>query len=450
MLRPTRAMLALLLVCLLVSVDASLQTSIVFDRTNAWWTPWLYKVGPLSVADVVIIGVTAFTLFQLILRGFAILKSPYLAICSLALAYLGLGLLYNLLVYPAWKPFLFDVKTFLYLIVPYLFLHTSRDQSIANWFSPKRLFFYGLIAAAGDLVVVTLQGEIIAEQSIFGLPVVPPFLPAVVPLVGVLLVKTPWHRFLFLLLFGAVMANLLNRLEIIGLFHFAIAAVVVTTLATYRNKGRISRVATVLLMAVAAHLGSALIVVYDPFETFFSEFKSGGILIRQLQFENALLSLERNFPTPTGTGLGTTWFEYIPIVDPTGYSIGTSVGTTLEESRAMPVKYIFNWTAPILLYRWGLLGTVTLYVLAGVFFESAARKIGRIKELNSDQEDWRFLYAVLLIAFVFILEHFSFFGSPSPSLVTSLLAFYVENELRRKLATFPIESERNSRRRLAS
>ena len=131
------------LVILLLSVESSLQTSIALDRSLAWWTVWLYKIGPLTLADIDIILIALNVFIRRywidLRKKVTFLFSPYLALCYLAMVYLLIGVLYNLFVFPNWKTFLYDVKAVIYLTIPYSFLHICNNEQLRQWFSYRNI-----------------------------------------------------------------------------------------------------------------------------------------------------------------------------------------------------------------------------------------------------------------------------------------------------------------------
>src|SRR2546422_1843105 len=131
--------LASLLLLLVATLDFTLQTSSVLEKTT-YWTPWLLKLGPISVSDIAIVLLATYTLFRFCQRP-AIPNSPYVLLCSLLVLYLVIGIIYNLQVFSLWKTYLYDVKIVMYLIVPYFFLFVIRArENIIRVFTPKKIF----------------------------------------------------------------------------------------------------------------------------------------------------------------------------------------------------------------------------------------------------------------------------------------------------------------------
>ena len=160
---------------LFLSVESSLQTSIIWDRSTAWWTPWLYKIGPFSIADIIIILITVVTINRILLQGkIGFSQMKYRLICLFAFIYLYLGFIYNIGIYTFWKTYLYDVKAFLYLTIPYFFLYTLKNSrtKIIEWFTPRRIFTYCIVASFIDWAIVNIIGQIEYPQHLH-LPVIP-------------------------------------------------------------------------------------------------------------------------------------------------------------------------------------------------------------------------------------------------------------------------------------
>lgn len=425
---PVRYGLALLLIILLLTVESSLQTSIIWDRTIAW-TPWLYKIGAFSMADLVIIGVTAFTLLCLSLRA-SIPRSAYLAVCGLAVGYLGIGLIYNLLVYTFWKAYFYDVKDVLYLIIPYLFLRVAANSRIRHWFTLQRVFLYAAIAAVADFVIVTVWGNS-EYPSYLGLPAFPMLVPFSVILAGGFFAKTWRQRGIFVLLFLFEVVNAANRLSLGVLFG---AGITFGTIIILMLRLKFTQKFVLMLLWFLASQVLYHSLLANPYEIPFLATKSEGSVIRQVQFENAVLNFRQNIPGVFGKGLGSTWFEYAPIPDSAGYSIGTSVGATTEEAVDSPVKFVFNIGSASMLHKWGILGSLVLLFLLVRYFHLWDLRLRRLQRVKLKHEDLQFPLTVLVISFLFVMENFTYIGNLKLSLMTSVLAFCVEDGIRQRQA----------------
>lgn len=417
--------LALLLVFLLLTIEASLQPSIVWDRSDAWWTPWLYKVGIFSIADIIIIAISAYVLLKLLLRP-VIAKTPYICLCLLACAYLCIGFIYNIEVFTLWKTYFFDIKVVLYLMVPYLFLNSvKRKISITGLFTPKLLFIYAAIASLIDLVIVNLFGQ--SEYPKFlGFIAIPSLIPVSVTIIGVIYSKKIEHKFGFLLLMFFELLNAVNRISLGFLLQFVS---IIFYMIILRMNVRFKAKFAALLSAVFIINFSIVMLIYHPLNISLLTQKKDGFITRQIQMDNALENFWHNIPGVLGKGLGVTWFEYYKIPQADIYSVGTSVGRTIEEAMRMPVKFIFNFVPPSLLHKWGILGGILLVFLITRYFYVLHQKIRKLNEAGISENQIRYISAVLLISTLFILDSFIYIGVLKTSLITSLLAFYTENNI---------------------
>jgi hypothetical protein len=416
---------ALLLVILLTTVEASLQPSIVWNRSDAWWTPWLYKAGFLSIADIIIIALSAYVLFKILLR-FVIAKSSYICLCLLACVYLYIGLIYNIWVFTFWKTYLFDIKVVLYLMVPYLFLSSvNQNVSMTGLFTPERLFIYAAIASLIDFVIVNVFGQSEFPKYL-GFSAIPSLIPLSVTLVGIIYSKKFKYKFVFLSLMFFELLNAVNRIALGYLFQSMVTIFYITILRiNMRFKARFAA----LLSAVFIINFSIVVLIYHPINVSLLAQKTGGFLTRQIQMDNALENFWHNIPGFIGKGLGSTWFEYYKIPEADIYSVGTSVGHTVEDAMDMPVKFIFNSIPPSLLHKWGILGGILLVFLITRYFHVQRQKIRQLKEDGVNENQIQYISAILLISTLFILDSFIYIGVLKTSLITSLLAFYAENNI---------------------
>jgi len=423
--------LVFLIILLLLSVESSLQTSIIWNRSIAW-TPWLYKIGFFSIADIIIILVSIFTIIRL-LRKSIIPRSGYLAICLIAFIYLFIGLIYNIGVFTFWKTYFYDFKVVLYLTVPYLFLYSIKGkEKVIKWFTPKRIFIYAAIAALIDLAIVNIWGRV-EYPSNYGLPVIPSLLPISVSIVGILYARKFSLKILFLILLFLEIINSMNRLSF-GILFVGIAAILyISVLRLNVNRGvRFMLILSALLIVNVSYV----ILLPNPLNISLLSKKKDGAVTRQIQLENVLSNFDKNIPGIIGKGLGSTWFVYTPIPEMDIYSVGTSVGKTSKEAMSMPVQFIFNSTPPSLLYKWGIVGSILLVFFITAYFHKLLKGIQELKRYHLDKDEERYLYAVLLISILFILDNFTYIGILKSSLVTSLLAFCAEHNIQLRLTEF--------------
>jgi hypothetical protein len=91
------------------------------------------------------------------------------------------------------------------------------------------------------------------------------------------------------------------------------------------------------------------------------------------------------------------------------------------------VKFIFNWTPPVLIHKWGVLGSISLVFLISRFLHASIVNIQRLKSINSQCIYTNLLEPLLIISLIFIIDNFTFVGVLKTSLITSMLAFELEH-----------------------
>ena len=418
--------LTLLLILLLLSVESSLQTSIVWDRSTAW-TPWLYKIGALSIADLVIIVLSTFTIGMLLRRA-RIVRTCYLDLCALAWGYLGIGVIYNLFVFKFWKTFLYDLKVVLYLTIPYLFLQVVGVERIRLWLAPTRLFIYVGLAGLGDVAIVNWFGHVEYPSSL-GLPVIPSLIPLSLVIVCALRAPSRVYRLMFIVMLALEVMNAFNRLSLGLLFQGTVTLGLVGIFYIGKKPSPPLRASMILFWLVGTQI-FYLLLLTNPFQWGWLSAKSDGAHTRQIQIENVLLNFKRNIPGVIGKSLGSTWFEIVPTPEADIYAVGTSVGETYQEAMVMPVKFIFNSYLAGVLYKWGIIGLILLISLIARYHSLMSAKLDHLRRIGLNPDEARWLAVYLLVASIFIIENFTYIGILKTSLITSLMAFYVEHQIK--------------------
>lgn len=418
-------LIALLLIVLLISVESSLQTTIIWEQ-RAWWTVWIYKAGFLSIADLILLSMTGYVILRLSVRP-VIPKSPYFLLCGLAGLYLLVGFAYNVLVFTFWKTFLYDFKVFLCFLIPFLFLYTTRDTPIAAWFTPMRLFVYGGIAALIDAIVIYTTGRVEELQQL-GIPVLPLFIHPIVPLVALIFFRDYRLRIFFLAVFIVVILNLVNRIELVSLFNLAVALVCLLAVYIFPRTKLRYRWLLILGAMFICHL-IAVAFIYDWFGGGVLTVKSDGVNTRKIQMDNVISNFSENISGIIGKGWGSTWFENIRIPQNDIYSVGLSVGDNPAEAMASPVKFVFNWGPPSILYKWGILGVIGITWLLALYFVILDNRIRILHQGNASSYDTRKWYFLLIITMVFMQENFFYVGGLYASVLTSILAYNLEDQV---------------------
>lgn len=421
-------MIAWLLLVLLVTVDGSAQVSIMFDRGMAWWSPWLLKVGPLCLADLFLIFLTGYTLVRLMTDARITWPvSRYSWILGLTLVYLALGVLYNLAVYTAWKPFLYDFKCFLYLAAPYLFLHVCAHEDFPDWFRPEWIFGLHTVSVLIDFGLVSLLGHS-DLPSLTAFPGLPCLAMPAVTITGLFYAPSRRGRMAFLALLIVEAANAVNRVA-----GFYLAATLITPLymgAVLVSRRLLIRYVAVLTLVVGYH-ALWIIMIVSPPHLPLVEAKADGVVTRAIQLQNLAINFNENIPGWIGKGLGSTWFEHVPVPAEDIYSVGTSLGESAAESLDQPVKFIFNTPAAAILYKWGVIGILLQVFLITLCYSYWESKLDRISQRRPDHPRLPMLRGALMIGFLIALDTVLFVGMLQLSLSISLLMFYVERQTQR-------------------
>jgi hypothetical protein len=379
----------------------------------------------LSVADIFIIISAIYTFYLSLKRKFQFPPSGYLRICSVAILYLIIGCLYNIFVYSHLKSFLYDFKTVLYLTIPYLFLLVCEDTKLRSSLTYKRIFFLSTISGIIDFIIVYSSNSS-EYPSFLGFPTFPILIPLPALIIGLFYVKRWRHISCLLILISVEITTSINRLALGYLFN-SLTLLFYPQLVNLRRT-RISRFLLILFFIILTNFIAAAQLT-NPFNINILSAKSDGSLTRIIQLDNALINFSQNIPGIFGKGLGVTWFEYIPIPSEDIYSVGTSMGETAEDSMSSNVKFIFNWTPPVLVHKWGILGVVLLSWSFSNYIELSLRRNHSEKfQLSPLPQELSFL---LTLSLFFIIDNFTFIGVLKSSMITSLLAFHVEDSIRK-------------------
>ena len=428
--------LALCLILLLVTLDYTLMASIVtFERSAGIWSPWLYKTGLLTLADIIILTITVVTMFNIIIR-LSFPWSNYVAICLLVLVYLFIGLIQNLTIFTWWKGYLYDFKVFLCLTVPYLFLRMVPAGNILKWFSIPRLLMYGAIAGVVDTLVAhalfeSSLGISIGYPQYLNLPVVAPIFPLQVSAIGILFAHKLRYKMIFLSLF---LFELVNHINKISLGYISTLVMLTALLFAFYPRVRLIGRTGLILSGILAVECLFVLLISNPFQVALLAEKSAGAVARSIELENVLHSFGQNIPGFIGKGWGSSWFEYVRGPEGDIYSVGSSMGANIEEAMSLPVRFVFHWQPPAMLYKWGILGIVLLSFLIAKYYQDLSRQIRKLKDLGLNAIDARYLYAILIISCYFITADFLWNTSLRESVFVSLLVFSTEDEIRKRWA----------------
>jgi hypothetical protein len=316
------------------------------------------------------------------------------------------------------------------LAVPYLGLHYIASPRLQKWFTPLRILGLAGAGTVIDFLIVTVR-HTVEYPSYLHVPPILSIVPLSVSAAGIIYAPGVRYRLLFAVMLALEFISVLNRLSFGQLVLVAGDLPFILLLPQLRTV--FTRFVFVLVVIVVVNAGSAILLT-NPLNWGLLRLKSEGATTRQIQIQNVFANYRYNLPIMIGKGLGATWFDYVPVPRGDIYSVGTSVGDTPEESIASPVKFIFNFGPPALLYKWGIVGIVLLAWLL-------ARYYGRNREaLDTSGSDppsteTKWLRFALLVAFLYALHNFTYVGLLRDSFITSLFAFYIEHRTLTKALT---------------
>jgi len=275
-----------------------------------------------------------------------------------------------------------------------------------------------------DFVVVTAKGTVEYPQYL-GLPPILTLVPLGVSAAGIIYAPSQRYRVLFLILLIVESVSVVNRVALGQLA--TVAGDIVFILVLPQIRPRMAQTAFVLVAIVSFNVAST-IMLSSPLNWSLLPAKSEGAATRQIQIEDVFINYQYNLPIWIGKGLGATWFDYIPVPRRDIYSVGTSVGSTAEESVASPAKFIFNFGPPSLLCKWGVVGVILLAWLLARFYGRNREALDALG-IDPASSEAKWLRFALLIAFLFALHNYRYIGALRDSFITSLLAFYIESRL---------------------
>lgn len=409
------------LVLLLLSVEGSFQSSIKMSRTEAWWTPWLLKVGPQSVADYVIIFIILIVLFRF-LKKLAIPKSLYLKLSIPVFIYLLIGGIYNVTVFANWKGYLYDFKFVMFLFIPYMFLYTADNkEKIVDLFSPLKIFIYCSVAGIIDVIIVNIKGH--SEQpAILGFISLPEILPFCVSLIGVKYSESLRNKAIFCIIIIIDLLNGINRSSGV-LFDFINSIIIIALFPkNYSFLKRFALCAAIIMFINSYYL--LLIYLGQHADIPILSAKADGAVNRIIELINVVENYKQNIPVIIGKGFGTTWSEIVQIPIKNIYSVGEFV--------EKDVKFIFHTGAASMLYKWGIIGSLLWLFMLTEYFHVNYNKIQTFNKFETKNETIQYLEAILLISFIYAINNFSYIGNLKSALITSLLAFNVEYRVKKE------------------
>jgi hypothetical protein len=364
-----------LFACLIVlsgGVDVPMRSSLIFDRSKLVWSPWLYRLGLLTPADL-IASVILLRIVVLYLRGRRGFAAPYVLLAL----YLALGTVNGLIFGLEVKPLLYCFKVVIFASAP--FLLKSRIEKVALcWI----LNAATLIGNSLDYLGALHFGG--AEYpSASGLGPFPFFFSIPVLFFGLTLASKKLRIFsglgIFLTGLTAVDRHSLGNLFI----------VLLGLIATRAKRKTFAPYAIMGLLLVTFSLD--YLVVTGSF-SFLTATKKAGVETRQRQLSSVVRG-DGPVWLLTGHGLGTTWRVWDRPDETDIYSVGTSFGDANDAIINRPRLFVLNsFAAPVLQY-WGIGGFLAICT---IFF----RKVKYTsKELVQQKVVTMYFFGFTILAF---------------------------------------------------
>lgn len=410
---------AVCILLLLISLEGSSQTTLIWERENVFWSAWMFKKGFFSVADIIIMLLSFVTCVRLI-KNPRIHYGPYLSLCLLLIIYVLIGFVYNIAVYSYWKTFLYDFKVTLLLVMPYVLLSTMKDRRILELFKPKLIVIYFITSQLIDYVIVMTKGGPM-HINLFHLPMLPFAFGFIFTIPAITYATRIRYRVLFVMMFLMDVMQYLNVGGLYGLYR-SFEYMTLIFFLRFRMQMR-SKILLLLILTFFFH-ALAYMALTNPFTSTIKPIET-----RVIEIRNVWDNFNRNIPGIIGKGLGSTWFEIEKLPEEDIYAVGTSLGQDIEEGMALPVKFVFHYSTCSLLYKWGIIGSVLLIMLCGIYIYKLQTSIDKLVLVGLGKNKAKYLKATAFMSFFFIYHNFQMIGSCYYSLITSLLAFYIQNQL---------------------
>lgn len=398
-----RLLLGILLFCLLASPDASLTTSIIWERNNPLYL-WLFRFGGLSISDWILVTITLATITSWVNKqGTNPHLGPFVNIGALLIGYLSLGALYNATTYWLPKPWLYDLKVALWLLVPCLFYCAS--PKLQNTLSTTKIVCCYAFAGLLDWTVTDF-GHNAEYPDILGVGIFPTVF-GIIASVGVITStsrrsKITWAAVLVYEVFSSI-----SRLSIGVALSIFDAIAISVIIKRFKTKS-----APLLFSWYVLTSSLSALAIYKPDLIF--DIKTDGANTRQIQMDNIL----SQFWTPPtgiiGKGLGITWFELSPIPENDIYSVGTSVGDDSDTAMSSPVKSVLNWNVSYVTHRWGLLGVILIFLCIHHWIK------GNSSLLRNPDDHF-----VLSLSVVLLIHNLTYVGLQRNCLFTSIICAVV-------------------------
>lgn len=371
------------LICLLIFFpEYSIDTSVAMTESS-YYSIYFYNIGPLSIADSIIVLISLLVFIDSILRDGRIQLGVMTPIFYIYMIYYLIGLYYNIFVAYEPKAYLYDIKAGLYLFIPFIVFKTYKLK-----ISYKLIFLvFGLYAMGSlyDSIYTYLIGGS-EYPSRLGFLAIQDILP--IPLLAglVFFLRHKKLKLIFPVLFLFEILSSLNKVTLSGIYSALISLVwvVITKIKFSYHMMRLN-----------------LIIFYYFLVVFLSTFmiwflgeiipaKQTGFSIRRIEMLNFLENSYINIPIIIGKGLGSTWKELITINDANVYSAGIDFIHSAN-------NFIWHSTLGGVFYKFGIVGSLILLLIGS----KIASKVIKLSRENADSIGYFAGYTV----FAFVMSN---------------------------------------------
>lgn len=333
---------------LLIFPETSIQTSLALVKKDCF-TIYLCKTYlNLGVADWIIVMMALIIIAKILLSyGCPVINknSDFYKIALIYMAYLIIGISYNIFVHFDLIAILYDLKVTLYFFVIYLWFRLFCKFE----FSSKDLIFVFLIMALGSLWDYFYTKNFTVRQQ----PNLISFMPIIFPLIEVnfiilLMIFFKQHRLwlLFLLIFEIL--SLYNKAMLGSIYNIF---TVITIVLLFQLKFKKNSLFIILFISFLFLKLVLPIIMYEVLP-YLTELKQDGLDIRKMKTLSAWDNYFINFPIILGKGLGATYFETVT-------SIYTNIYSTGVHHEGGNIKFIMHSPLAIF-YKFGLIGVVAI------------------------------------------------------------------------------------------
>lgn len=354
------------LICLLLFFpEYSIDTSLAMT-TSSLYSLYFFNIGPLSIADLIIVMIGLSVLFDSFLRDGKIHLGLMAPILYIYLIYYLIGLYYNIFIAYEPKAFLYDIKAGLYLFIPFIVFKRYKLK-VSN----KLILIVFGVYAFGSLydAMYTYLTSGSEYPTRLGILAIQDILP--IPLLAGLVFFFRLKKFKFTLpfLFLFEILSTINKVTLSGIYS-AISSLVWVVVVKINHSYQMMRFNLITFYYVLVTFMSTFVI------WFLGELipaKQSGFSIRRIEILNFLENSIINIPIIIGKGLGSTWKEIIPIPEGNAYSTGLYF---IESAN----NFIWHNSISGVFYKFGIVGSFILLLIGS----SIAAKTILLSKENKD------------------------------------------------------------------